>query len=60
MERTSGGEYFNETIVSKRTPLWKSHQRLQEKRDRVRGAIRTEQTADNPLIDGVAYLVTHC
>lgn len=35
-------------------------QRLQEKRDGVRGAIRTEETADNSLIDGVAYLVTHC
>lgn len=30
-------------------------QRLQEKRDRVRGAIRTEETADNSLIDGVAH-----
>lgn len=25
MERTSGEEYFNETIVSKRTPLWRSY-----------------------------------
>lgn len=31
-----------------------------EERDGVRGAIRTEETADNSLIDGVAYLVTHC
>lgn len=36
------------------------NQRLREKRDRVRGAIRTEETADNSLIDGVAYSVTHC
>lgn len=25
MEGTSGDEYFNETIVSKRSPLWKGN-----------------------------------
>lgn len=40
--------------------MLRCNQRLGEKRDRVRGAIRTEETADNSLIDGVAYSVTHC
>lgn len=31
MERTSGDEYFNETIVSKRTSLWKWNATLQPK-----------------------------
>jgi len=34
--------------------------RLPEKRGRVRGAIRTEETADNSLIDGGANSDTHC
>lgn len=63
MERTSGVEYFNETIVSKRDSLVEmkccaATQRLQERRGRVRGAIRTEETADESLIDGDAYSAT--
>lgn len=40
--------------------MLRCNQRLEEKRDRVRGAIRTEETVDNSLIDGVAYSATCC
>lgn len=38
--------------------MLRRNQRLRKKRDGVRGAIRTEETADNSPIDGVAYSVT--
>lgn len=69
MERTSGEEYFNKTIVSKGTTPWKRKSLLQlksakkkgrPKRDGFMGAIRTEETADNSLINGDAYSVIHC
>lgn len=36
--------------------MLRCNQRQREKRDRVRGAIRTEETADNSLIDGNTLL----
>lgn len=45
MERTSGVEHFNETIASKRSHQWRNYAATKgcEGRDRVRGAIRTEE-----------------
>ena len=63
MERTSGEEYFNETIVSKRTSLWKRYGMFQPRAAREdrqgQGAIRTDIQQTTPLIEGVAYSVTY-
>jgi len=40
--------------------LYAASKGSEKKRDRVRGAIKTEETAEKSQIDGVAYSVTHC